>query len=326
MPVAEPPTGATRLPKGVPVPAAPSVRREARALGVQIEQVPGTGPQGRISIEDVRHFVKQQNLANQAAPGISQPTPQSLATPSQTALPDFTRWGPVSHEKMGPLRRATAHHLAATWQTMPQVTQFDQADITQLELLRKRLTGHVEKAGGGKLSLTAILLKIVAGALKTFPRFNASLDVGVDALILKHYTHIGVAVDTPDGLIVPVIRDVDRKNITQIAMDLATLTQRARTRKWMPEEMGGGCFTLSNLGTVGGIGFTPIVNHPEVAILGVARSEMQARYVEGTFQPRLMLPLSLSYDHRVVDGADGARFLRWICEVLEEPMRIALEA
>ena len=319
----EPPSTPPKLPKGVLVPAAPSVRREARELGVRIEQVPGTGLRGRISVGDVRNFVKRGNLAHSAAPHA--PPQEGLATPSHAALPDFTRWGKVTREKMGHLRRATAFHLAATWNTVPQVTQFDKADITELEILRKHFAPRVEKGGGGKLSLTAILIKTVAVALKVFPAFNASVDLSSEELILKHYIHIGVAVDTPRGLIVPVIRDIDSKNIIQLSTDLATLAQKARTRKIMPEEMTGGCFTISNLGGVGGIGFTPIVNHPEVAILGVARSTMEGKYVDGALQPRLMLPLSLSYDHRVVDGADGARFLRWICEALEQPMLLALE-
>jgi pyruvate dehydrogenase E2 component (dihydrolipoamide acetyltransferase) len=311
------------LPKGVPVAAAPSVRREARELGVDINQIPGSGKRGRISIIDVRAFVKQRNLNQLMHPqGMAQ---GGVPVPMHVELPDFAQWGGITREKMANVRRATAHHMAATWNTVPQVTQFDKADITELDKARKSYAGRVEKMGGGKLTMTAILLKIMASALKTFPTFNASVDMTTEEIILKNYFHIGVAVDTPRGLLVPVIRDVDKKNITQLTIELASLSEKARSGKTPPKEMQGGCITISNLGGIGGTGFSPVVNHPEVAIMGMARSSIEPKYIEGTFQPRLILPLSLSYDHRVIDGANGARFLRWICETLEEPMLLALE-
>lgn len=300
----------------VPVAAAPSVRREARELGVDIQKVTGTGPGGRISVGDVRAYVKQRNQSRVVTGGGH--------VPMHTQLPDFGRWGTVVREKMKNVRKATAHHMAATWNTVPQVTCHDKADITHLETLRHRFAPRVQKKGG-KLSVTAIMLKVVATALKVFPQFNASVDMTSEEIILKQFVHIGVAVDTPRGLLVPVIRDVDRLNITQLAVALTTLSATAREGKTPLEEMQGGCFTVSNLGGIGGTGFTPIVNYPEVAILGMAKGVVEAVFVDGSFQPRLLVPLSLSFDHRVIDGADGARFLRFLCEALEEPLLLALE-
>jgi len=304
----------------VPVPAAPSVRREARELGVDIRQVKGSGPGGRISVGDVRNFVKEANRQRTGAA----PASNNGNIPFHSQLPDFTQWGKITREKMKNVRRATAVHMAATWNTVPQVTCYDKADITRMETLRQRFAPQVQKTGG-KLSVTAIMLKVVATALKKFPQFNASVDMTTDEIILKQFIHVGVAVDTPRGLIVPVIRDVDQKNITHLALALTTLSETAKTGKTPLEDMRGGCFTVSNLGGIGGIGFSPIVNHPEVAILGMSRSAVEAVHREGQFQPRLMLPLSLSFDHRIIDGADGARFLRWVCEALEEPMLLTLE-
>jgi pyruvate dehydrogenase E2 component (dihydrolipoamide acetyltransferase) len=295
-----------------PAPAAPSVRRMARELGVDINQVAGTGDAGRISIEDVKAHAKR--LVTGAA---------RSGGPAAEPLPDFTRWGQVERQAMRAVRRKTAEHLAAAWATIPHVTQGDLADITLLEELRKRHARSVE-AAGGNLTVTAIAVKIVAAALKTFPQFNASIDLGSDEIILKKYVNIGVAVDTDRGLLVPVIRDADRKNILQISVELAQLSEKARTRKIALEEMQGGCFSISNLGGIGGTYFTPIVNAPEVAILGISRASIQAKHDNGAFAPRLMLPLSLSYDHRVIDGADGIRFLRWVVQALEEPFVLSL--
>jgi len=214
--------------------------------------------------------------------------------------------------------------MARAWSTIPHVTQCDKADITALEELRKKYSKRVE-AGGGKLTITAIALKVAAAALKVFPHFNASVDIPNEQVIYKKYVNIGIAVDTEFGLLVPVIRDVDRKNIVQIAADLAQVAEKAKARKLAPEEMQGGCFTISNLGGIGGTYFTPIVNAPEVAILGISRSVTEPVFVDGEFEPRLMMPLSLSYDHRVIDGADGIRFLRWIVEALEQPFVLSLE-
>jgi len=204
------------------------------------------------------------------------------------------------------------------------VTEFDKADVTGLEELRKRYAKQVE-AAGGKLTVTAILAKVAAAALRKFPQFNSTLDFARDEIIYKQYCHIGIAVDTDRGLLVPVLRDVDTKNLTQVCVELTQLAERARTKKTTLDEMQGGCFTISNLGGIGGTGFTPIVNEPEVAILGVSRNAIEPVYISGEFQPRTMLPLSLSYDHRVIDGADGARFLRWVCEAIENPFLVFLE-
>ncbi|MBF0434940.1 MAG: 2-oxo acid dehydrogenase subunit E2 [Magnetococcales bacterium] len=320
-PVASPPGGDALPPSrpGIPVPAAPSVRREARELGVDIREITGTGPGGRISIADVRAHVKQRNQSRAVTGGYN-----DSRVPMHTQLPDFGRWGTVSREKMKNVRKATAQHMAATWNTVPQVTCHDKADITHLEAVRQRLAPRVQKRGG-KLSVTAIMLKVVATALKVFPQFNASVDMASEEIILKRFVHIGVAVDTPRGLIVPVIRDVDRQNISQLAVALTTLSATAREGKTPLEEMQGGSFTVSNLGGIGATGFTPIINYPEVAILGMAKGVLEAVFIDGGFQPRLMLPLSLSFDHRVIDGADGARFLRFLCEALEEPLLLSLE-
>jgi pyruvate dehydrogenase E2 component (dihydrolipoamide acetyltransferase) len=213
--------------------------------------------------------------------------------------------------------------LSAAWATVPHVTQFDLADITALEELRKRFAKQVE-AAGGTLTVTAIAVKVVAAALHAFPQFNSSIDLGANEIILKKYVNVGIAVDTDRGLLVPVIRDADQKNIIQIAVELAQLSEKARSRKITLDEMQGGTFSISNLGGIGGTYFTPIVNAPEVAILGISRASMQPKFENGTFVPRAMLPLSLSYDHRVIDGADGIRFLRWVAEALEQPFLLAL--
>jgi len=239
-------------------------------------------------------------------------------------LPDFTRWGEVERQPMSKVREKTARHLSYAWATIPHVTQFDKADITELEQLRQRFAKPVE-AAGGKLTITVILLKIIAVALKRFPQFNASVDMDRKEIIYKKYINIGVAVDTDRGLLVPVIKQVDNKNLTQLARELTELAQKARDRKLTLEEMQGGNFSISNLGGIGGTGFSPVVNSPEVAILGVSRSEMQQVFQTGEYRSRLMMPLSLSYDHRLIDGADAARFLRWVAETMEQPFRILLE-
>jgi pyruvate dehydrogenase E2 component (dihydrolipoamide acetyltransferase) len=296
-----------------PAPAAPSTRRYARELGLDISAVPGSGPGGRISIEDVKAHAQEVIAgAGTALPGRS------------VALPDFTKWGEVERQPMRAIRRKTAEHMALAWATVPHVTQGDKADITDLEGLRQRYAKRVE-AAGGKLTITAITLKVIASALKVFPQFNASLDAANDEVVLKKYVHIGVAVDTENGLLVPVIRDVDQKNLVQLSLELQALAERAKARKLSLEEMEGGSFTISNLGGIGGTYFTPIVNVPEVAILGVSRSVTEPVWKDGQFVPRLMMPLSLSYDHRVIDGADAIRFLRWVCEALEQPFVMSLQ-
>jgi pyruvate dehydrogenase E2 component (dihydrolipoamide acetyltransferase) len=244
-------------------------------------------------------------------------------------LPDFTKWGEVERKATSNIRRKTSEHLSHAWNVIPHVTQHDRADITAVEALRKRYAPQAEKAGG-KLTMTAIALKIVAGALQRFPQFNSSLDTAANEIVYKKAVHVGVAADTPRGLLVPVIRNVDRKGIFELAKDLADASEKARTGKLGLDDMQGGGFTITNLGGIGGTSFTPIVNWPEVAILGVSRSSWEPVWHpasvddKGTFEPRLMLPLSLSYDHRVIDGADAARFLRWVCDAFEQPFVLSL--
>ena len=296
------------------VPAAPKVRRLAREIGVDIHLVVGTGPGSRISTDDVKRHSREMRFA----------APAAGRTPA-ISLPDFSKWGRVERQPMSNIRRATARQMDTAWSTIPHVTQFDKADITDLEQLRKRFGKKVEEAGG-KLTVTAILLKVVAGALKEFPQFNAAIDMANEEIIYKQYYHIGVAVDTDRGLLVPVIRDVDQKNIMELSVELGQIAEKARNKKLGLEDMQGGTFTITNLGGIGGTNFTPIVNSPEVAILGVARGGKEPVFKsDGSFEPRLMLPLALSYDHRIIDGADGARFIRWIVDYLEQPFLTALQ-
>lgn len=311
-------SAAVRQAPAVPVPAAPSVRRLAREIGVDITQVQGSGPGGRIAEEDVKQFARLQ-LTSPA----SRPASAGVVVPS-APLVDFSKWGPVDRQAMSGVRRTTAERLAQAWATIPHVTQFDQADITELEQLRQQFAKKVE-AAGGRLTVTAIVLKVIAAALKVFPQFNASVDMSTHEVVYKQYYHIGVAVDTDRGLIVPVIRDVGQKNIVALSVELTQLAERAKNRRTTLEEMQGGTFTLTNLGGLGGTNFTPIINPPEVAILGLARSAIEPVYRDGQFVPRQMLPLALSYDHRLIDGADGVRFLRWVVEALQQPFLLALE-
>ena len=298
-------------------PAAPSVRRLAREIGVDIHEVPGSGPGGRVSADDVKRYARRRQSQETV-------TAATSVAPIALPLPDFGRWGAVERRPMSNVRRLTADQMSRTWATVPQVTQYDQADITELEQLRQKFASKAV-AAGGKLTITAIALKAVAAALKIFPQFNASVDMATHEIIYKQYYHVGVAVDTDRGLLVPVIRDVDSKNIIALAVELTELAERARSRKTSLEEMQGGTFTITNLGGIGGTGFSPILNAPEVAILGMARSRIEPVHVNGQFVPRLMLPLSLSYDHRLIDGADGARFLRWVVEALSQPFLLSLE-
>ena len=297
------------------IPAAPSVRRTAREIGIDIADVPGSGPGGRITVEDVKEFARQLHRGGPTGTG------RSIGTPP---LPDFSRWGQIERKPMSNIREKTAERMAIAWSNVPQVTQFDKADITRLEEYRKNF-GSKAEASGGKLTVTAVLLKVIASALKNFPQFNASIDIAKKDIVYKKYFHVGVAVDTDRGLLVPVIRDVDRKNILQLSVELTQLAEKARNRKLSIEEMQGGSFTITNLGGIGGTSFSPIVNFPEVAILGISRSNVEPVYTDGSFEPRTMLPLSLSYDHRLIDGADAARFLRWVCEALRDPFLVALE-
>jgi pyruvate dehydrogenase E2 component (dihydrolipoamide acetyltransferase) len=303
-----------------PVPAAPHVRRLAREIGVDIYEVKGSGPGGRISEDDVKVYAK--SLLSVAATA-AQATPRAGHF-AQPQLPDFAKWGKIERVSMRGVRRKTAEHLAEAWNTIPHVTQHDRADITELEQLRARFAPKAEEAGG-KMTVTAIALKVCAAALKVFPQFNASIDIDKEEIVYKQFISIGVAADTDRGLLVPVIRDVDKKNIVELAVELSQLSKKARDKKLAPADMEGGTFTITNLGGIGGIGFTPIVNYPEVAILGLSRSRMEPEWINGKFEPRLILPLSLSYDHRLIDGADAARFLRWIAEAFEQPFLLSVQ-
>ena len=305
---------------GPSAPAAPSVRRMARELGVDIDEVAGTGDEGRVSIEDVKAHAKRLISTGGAASGAGASGPRAAAEP----LPDFSKWGAVERQSMRGIRRKTAEHLGASWATVPLVTQYDSADITGFEEVRKR---HAKQAGDGApvLTVTALAIKIIAAALKTFPQFNVSIDMAAEEIIVKKYIHIGVAVDTDRGLLVPVIRDADTKSLLQISAEVAELAGKARNRKLTLDEMQGATFSISNLGGIGGTSFTPLVNSPEVAILGISRGRMEPVFKDGQFVPRMMLPLSLSYDHRAIDGADGARFVRWVAEVFEQPFLLSLQ-
>ena len=299
-------------------PASPTVRRFAREIGIDIHKVNGTGPGGRISIDDIKVFAKSINEQISKAGGT-----YSLGVQPES-LPDFSKWGDVERKSMSNIRRKTAEHLSYAWSSIPHVTQYDKADITDLEILRKKFAKQAE-AAGGKLTVTVILLKIIASALKKFPEFNASVDMSNKEIIYKNYINIGIAVDTDRGLLVPVIRDVDKKNIIELAAELAEISEKARDKKLSLDEMQGGNFSISNLGGIGGTYFTPIINSPEASILGVSRGSKEAVLIDNEFVPRLMLPLSLSYDHRIMDGADAARFIRWVSQALENPFLLSLE-
>ena len=298
-------------------PAAPSVRRIARELGVDIRQVSGSGPGGRINADDVQAYVRQALSGGGAA------APASVSAGAQQPLPDFSKFGEVERKPLSNIRRKTAEHLGHAWNVIPHVTNHDKADITALEELRKKYGPQAEKAGG-KLTVTVVALKILASAIRKFPQFGASIDLKGGQLVYKKYVNMGVAVDTDRGLLVPVLRDVDKKGIVELSAELAKLSEKARAGKLSLDDMSGGVMTITNLGGIGGVGFTPIVNWPEVAILGMSRGSMEPVWNGREFQPRLMLPLSLSYDHRVIDGADAARFLRFVAEAFEQPFVLAL--
>jgi len=310
--VAEPPK-ASRAPRRAAAPASPSVRRLAREVGVDIDEVQGSGPQSRISDEDVKEHARRLLSGLDTKPSAGRTMP----------LPDFERWGAVERQPMSNVRRTTSERLSHAWTTIPHVTQCDKADITAMEELRKTYREQVHNAGGN-LTVTAMLVKVIATAVKQFPQFNASLDPQAEQIIYKKYVHVGVAVDTERGLLVPVIRDADQKNITQIAIEVHQAAEKARARKLTLEDMSGGGITISNLGGIGGTYFTPIVNWPEVAILGVSRGIIEPVWRNGAFEPRQLLPLSLSYDHRVIDGADAMRFLRWVVQAIEQPFLLSL--
>lgn len=300
-----------------PAPAGPATRRLARDLGVDLHQVSGTGPGGRITQEDVQNYVKNILEGRASAPsGGVVPTPM---------LPDFSQFGPIDRQPQNKLGKVAATNLTLSWQTIPHVTQHDLIDITDLEAARKRFTEELGK-NKPKVTMTAIVMKALVPVLKAFPHVNASYDAAKGEIIYKQYYHIGCAVDTPNGLLVPVVRDCDKKTIVQIAGELMDLATRARDRKLKPDEMTGATFTVTNLGGIGGTAFTPIVNWPEVAILGLSRSRTELKLHGGAVVERLMLPLSLSYDHRVINGADGARFVAKLGSMLNDFFALLAEA
>jgi pyruvate dehydrogenase E2 component (dihydrolipoamide acetyltransferase) len=295
--------------------AGPAVRKIAREFGIELSAISATGPKQRILKEDVQDYVKAR-------------LNQSSGTGSPSGLPtapvvDFSKFGEIETKPLTRLKKVSGKNLHRNWLLVPHITQFAQADITEMEAYRQAQKAQMEKA---KLKLTPLvfIMKAVVAALKAFPQFNASLDANHENLILKKYFHIGVAVDTPDGLVVPVIRDVDQKSLKELAQELQTISEKARQKQLTPNEMQGGCFSISSLGGIGGTAFTPIINVPEVAILGVSKASLQPVYDNDKFVPRLMLPLSLSYDHRVIDGADGARFVVYLTEMLSDIRNLLL--
>ncbi len=296
--------------------ASPSVRHFARELGVDLGLVKGSGTKGRILKEDVQGFVKG-TLSGATATGSGGIS--LLAAPPV----DFTKFGEIETRPLTKIKKLTAQHVYHSWMTVPQVTQFDEVDISELEAFRKSQSGEAAKKNI-KLTLLSFFLKAAAVALQEFPEFNSSLASGGGELIIKKYFHIGIAVDTPDGLVVPVIRDVDQKGLFDLAEELQTVSAKAREKKLTPSDLQGGCFTISSLGGIGGTAFTPIVNAPEVAILGISRSTTKPVFQNGKFQPRTMLPFSVSYDHRVIDGAAAARFTKFLSTVLSDIRQLLL--
>lgn len=302
--------------------ATPSVRKFARELGVDLNKVTGTGRKGRILQEDVKTYVKEvMSFGAVGGKGLVAPASGNVLGVAPMPDIDFSQWGSVETIPLSRINKLTGEFLHRNWVRIPHVTQFDQADITDLETFRKQLNEENTKSGV-KITPLVFIMKAVVAGLKAYPRFNSSLDPKGENLIRKHYYHIGVAVDTPDGLVVPVIRDVDKKSIMDLSLELKELSAKARDKKLKPADMQGGCFSISSLGGIGGTKFTPIVNAPEVAILGVSKSDIQPIWNGKEFAPRLMLPLSLSYDHRVIDGADGARFTTYLSKMLGDIRRL----
>jgi pyruvate dehydrogenase E2 component (dihydrolipoamide acetyltransferase) len=315
--------------------ASPSVRKLARVLGVRLEDVPTADPSGRINAHDVELFAAA-SVATPVATGATEPAPAAApdapapvaVSPAPVVLAGSIgddRWGKVVREAMNGVRKKTTEHMTHCWTTIPHVTHFDKADITALEQIRQQYAPGI-KAKGGSLTVTVFLMKVVTEALRRFPKFNASIDLATEEIVFKQYYNIGVAVETPAGLLVPAIRNVDQKSLQDLALELPVIAKKARDRKLSLDDMSGTTFTISNLGGLGGTGFTPIVNSPEVAILGVSRSAVEGVFQNGQLVPRTMLPLSLSYDHRLIDGADAARFMRWVAEAIENPWKLILES
>ncbi len=299
--------------------ASPSVRRLSRELGVDLSHVPGTGPHNRILREDVQRYVKHVMAAAGTATG------EGFAFPGfEPAKIDFSQYGPIKSQPLTKIQKVAGRNLLRAWVTVPHVTQHGEADITDLESFRKEMIAKPTGSGGAKLTLLSFFMKAVCVVLKEQPKFNSSLDPKGENLILKDYFHVGVAVDTPNGLVVPVIRDVHQKSLTDLAQELRVVSDRARARRLSPQDLQGGCFTISSLGGIGGSYFTPIINPPEVAVLGVSKAATKSVFKDKAFVPRLMVPLSLSYDHRVIDGADGARFIVRLQEVLQDVRNMLL--
>lgn len=307
---------------GLPIPAAPSTRRLARELGVDLRNVQGTGSGGRILQEDVQAYVKSRLTGTSLTKAASGPsTAVAAGSIAPPPLPDFSKYGVVEREKMNKLSRTAAENLTVSWNVIPHVTQHDLADITELEAARKRFGQGIGK-NGPKVTMTAIVIKALTKCLQAFPKFNSSLDPETNEIVLKRYFNIGCAVDTDNGLVVPVIKNCDQKSILDIAAEVTDLAMKARDRKLSIEDMQGATCTVTNLGGIGGIGFTPIVNYPEVCILGMSRGQKELKMIDGEIQERLMLPVSLSYDHRVINGADAARFVVTFCNLLSDPFQL----
>jgi pyruvate dehydrogenase E2 component (dihydrolipoamide acetyltransferase) len=317
-PAAQPASVAVVAPSSSGAHASPAIRRFARELGVQVAQVKGSGEKGRVTKDDVQLFVKAA-LAQPRAAAASGNGLQVLASP----VVDFAKFGAIETRPLSRIKKISGANLHRNWVTIPHITQFDEADITEMEAFRKELGAEYAKQNI-KITPLAFMLKAVVVALQKFPDFNASLDASGENLVLKQYFHVGVAVDTPDGLMVPVLRDVDKKGIAQLAKELGEISAKAREKKITAADMQGGCFTISSLGGIGGTAFTPIINAPEVAILGVSKAIIKPMHQDDTFVARLMLPLSLSYDHRVIDGAAAARFIVFLSQVLADTRRLAL--
>jgi pyruvate dehydrogenase E2 component (dihydrolipoamide acetyltransferase) len=297
--------------------ASPSIRAFARELGVDLTLVRGTSPKGRISKDDVQNFVKSALSQPRGAAGTG--GVQVMAMP----VVDFAKFGVIETQPLSRIKKISGANLHRNWVSIPHVTQFDEADISEMEAFRKEIGVEYAKQNI-KITPLAFMLKAVVAALQKYPDFNASLDASGENLVLKKYFHIGVAVDTPNGLMVPVLRDVDKKGLVQLAKELGDISAKARELKITAADMQGGCFSISSLGGIGGTAFTPIINAPEVAILGVSKASMKPVYQDGQFVPRLMLPLSLSYDHRVIDGASAARFTQYLAGVLTDIRRLTL--
>jgi pyruvate dehydrogenase E2 component (dihydrolipoamide acetyltransferase) len=302
--------------KGV-VPAGPATRRYAREHGVNLTEVPGTARGGRVTVDDVKTHIRARMSSPVAASGVAGGT--------VPPLPDFSKYGPVEKKPLSNLRKKIAENLSVAWHTAPAVTQFDLADITDLEAGRKRITEGLPK-GSPKVTMTVLAIKAAVAALREFPHVNASLDLANNEVIYKQFFHIGIAVDTERGLVVPVIRDADKKSIRDLAAEVSSLAEKARIGKLTIDEMRGGTFTITNLGGIGGTAFSPIINYPEVAILGLSRSSIQPVFKDGQFVPRLMMPLCLTYDHRIIDGADGARFTTRLVQLFSDPIRLLMES